>query len=167
MATTEDDPANLGGAGPALFRFVRFWSRRWPTRAVEQTPGEDRRVQHVVVLEAIDTAARGTPDVSVTDVAYQLGIDRSGASRLVTDAIEHGYLDRSASTADGRRAALTVTVAGQDLLTAAHAWQDEAYAKLTADWPAADAARLAAYLRRLADELSDVESPPQSNPTGT
>jgi hypothetical protein len=37
-------------------------------------------------------------------------------------------------------------------LAAAHAYQDDVFAQLTAGWPAKDAARFATYLRRLADQ---------------
>ncbi len=145
----------LTGAGTALFQLVRFWSRRGPLRAAEEISGEDLRVHDIVVLDAVDTAAQHTPEVSVTDVAHQLGLDHSGASRFVAATVERGYLARRPSTVDSRRAALTVTDAGQDLLTASHAWQDDIYARLTATWEPDDAARFSGYLRRLADELTD------------
>jgi DNA-binding MarR family transcriptional regulator len=139
------------GGGPALFRLVRFWSRRWPLRVSEELTGEQRRLQDIQVLEAVD-AAPGA-EVSVADVAHQLGIDRSGASRFVADAVEHGYLRRAAAAGDARRAVLTVTPAGRELLDGARAWQERVFAELTAHWPAADAAAFARHLRRLAAEL--------------
>jgi DNA-binding MarR family transcriptional regulator len=143
------------GAGAAMFRLVRFWSRRGTAAVPDELTGELRRVQDVQVLEAMDAAARAASEVSVTDVAHQLGIDRSGASRFIADAAEHGYLRRVPSVRDGRRAALVVTEAGRDLLTRAHAWQDEKFTALTAHWPPEDAARLGHYLRRLAREVTD------------
>ena len=145
------------GGGRALFRLVRFWSRRWPARVAEDLTGEQRRVQDVQVLEAVETAtgrAAGA-GVSVADVAHQLGIDRSGASRFVADAVEHGYLSRDAAPADARRAVLSITPAGRELLDGAHAWQERVFAELTAGWPPSDAAAFAGHLRRLADELAD------------
>ncbi len=140
------------GGGPALFRLVRFWSRRWAVRAAGDLTGEQRRVQDIQVLEAVHAA--GT-EVSVADVAHQLGIDRSGASRFVADAVEHGYLRRTAAPSDARRALLSITPAGRELLDAAHAWQDRVFGELTADWPAAEAEAFARHLRRLAGELTD------------
>lgn len=145
----------LAGAGTALFRLVRFWSRRWSLRVAEQLTGEQRRVQDVLVLEAVDTAARFSADVSVADVANHLGIDSSGASRVVANAVERGYLQRAAAASDARRAVLTVTQAGQELITGAHAWQEDVFSRLTAGWEPADAARFAGYLSRLAEELLD------------
>jgi DNA-binding MarR family transcriptional regulator len=139
------------GGGPALFRLVRFWARRGPMRVSAELTGEDRRLQDIQVLEAV--AAGPDDEVSVADVAHHLGIDRSGASRFVSDAVAHGYLARGSASGDARRAVLTITAAGRELLEGATAWQDRVFGELTAHWPAADAAAFARHLRRLADEL--------------
>jgi len=168
---TEGEPASRrradppdSGPGAALFQVVRFWSRRWAAHAA-RSPGvaaddEQRRVQDIVLLDAVDGARRGAAEVAVTDIAAQLGIDRSGASRLVTDAAGRGYVVRGTSDADARRAVVTATPDGQRLLASARAWQEEAYARLTADWDPADAARFGGYLRRLADQLGDSTGEP-------
>jgi DNA-binding MarR family transcriptional regulator len=145
----------LAGAGQALFGLVRFWSRRWALRAAAEPTGEERRVQGVLVLEAVDSAGRDRAEVSVADVAHQLGIDQSGASRFVTAAISDGYIWRTASTVDRRRAVLAPTPAGRELLANSHAWQEQAFATLTAHWDRADAAQFAHYLRRFARELTE------------
>jgi len=153
MSTDDND---LTGAGPALFRLVRFWSRRWIMRAATEVSIDELHVQDILVLDAVDAAARHGAEVSVTDVAYHLGLDHSGASRLVSAATEHGYLHRSPSSVDKRRTALTVTDAGLDLLTSSHAWQNDTYTRLTADWDTHDAAQFAHYLQRLAQDLNDL-----------
>jgi DNA-binding MarR family transcriptional regulator len=141
-----DEPT---GGGPALFRLVRFWSRRWPGQVAAEV-GEQGRLQDIQVVEAVDAAG---DEVSVADVAHQLGIDRSGASRFVADAVAHGYLRRGSAAADGRRAVLALTPAGRELLDGARAWQERVFGELTAHWPAADAAAFADHLQRLAGEL--------------
>jgi len=152
MSTDDDD---LTGAGPALFRLVRFWSRRWVMQAATELRVQDLHVQDILVLDAVDAAARHGAEVSVTDVAYYLGLDHSGASRFVSAATEHGYLHRSPSATDKRRIALTVTDAGLDLLTSSHAWQNDTYSRLTAAWETHDATQFAHYLKRLAENLND------------
>jgi DNA-binding MarR family transcriptional regulator len=141
-----DEPT---GGGPALFRLVRFWSRRWPGQVAAEV-GEQGRLQDIQVVEAV--AAAGA-EVAVADVAHQLGIDRSGASRFVADAVAHGYLGRGSAAEDGRRAVLSLTPAGHELLDAAHAWQQRVFGELTAHWPDAEAAAFARHLQRLADEI--------------
>lgn len=141
----------MAGAGPAVFRLVRFWSRRWTyaTAADSRTP---EPVQSVPVVEAV-AASRGESEVTVADVAYQLGVDRSVASRLVSDAATHGYVRRDASPHDARRADIVLTPDGEALLEGAHAFQQRTFEDLVAEWPAEDRERLAGYLRRLADQV--------------
>ncbi|MET8156641.1 MarR family winged helix-turn-helix transcriptional regulator [Sphaerisporangium sp. NPDC005289] len=144
--------------GPALFRLVRFWSRRWAGRASEELTGESRHVQHILVVEAVVTnASRAVAGedavVTVGTVAHQLGLDHSGASRMVRDAVEAGYLARATSERDRRRACLRLTESGEELLATARRWQRQAFDELTASWPEDDRRRFASYLRRLADDV--------------
>ncbi|GAA0732923.1 MarR family winged helix-turn-helix transcriptional regulator [Dactylosporangium roseum] len=133
------EPVN---GGPALFRLVRFWSRRWASGAV------DERAQHVMAVEAVHAGGEAT----VNDVAHRLGLDQSGASRIVRAAVAAGYLARGESQGDRRRAAIRLTPAGEELLAAARSWQRDVFDELTAGWKAADRHRFAGYLDRLADE---------------
>lgn len=138
--------------GPALFRLVRFWSRRWINQASAELTGEQRHVQHILTVEAVHaTGEQG--DATVGTVAHQLGLDHSGASRMVRDAVEAGYLARTESEQDRRRAALRLTGKGHDLLDGARAWQRRAFEQLTAGWDERDRRRFAGYLRRLAEQI--------------
>lgn len=145
--------ADAADAGPALFRLVRFWSRRWINRASEDVTGEMRHVQHILVVEAVATVETGAEDATVATVAHQLGLDHSGASRMVRDATAAGYLSRAASQQDRRRASLKLTGQGQTLLDGSRRWQRNAFDQLTADWSEHDRDQLAAYLKRLARHL--------------
>ncbi|WP_200824584.1 MarR family winged helix-turn-helix transcriptional regulator [Nonomuraea solani] len=138
-------------AGPALFRLVRFWSRRWAGRAAESA-GEQRHVQHILVVEAVRTSD-GATGPTVGTVAHQLGLDHSGASRMVRDAVEAGYLARDTSDSDRRRACLRLTEDGHALLAGSRQWQRHAFEELTASWDEHDRRQFGAYLRRLADDV--------------
>lgn len=150
------DPTADGG--PALFRLVRFWSRRWAARAYATTPTEPdtdtRRIQYIQVLEAVDAGLRMGGEVTVTTVADQLGLDHSGASRMVRDTATAGFLVRADSVHDRRRVVLQLTDEGRHLLAEAHTWQRRCFDELTASWPDHDRCRFAAYLQRLADETT-------------
>lgn len=160
--STEQDVSDSAGmsptepttdGGPALFRLVRFWSRRWINRASEDLTGRPDHVQHILVVEAVRTAADGPTEATVGTVAHQLGLDHSGASRMVRDAVAAGYLVRSGSDHDRRRVRLRLTPAGDDLLTGSHQWQSRVFNDLTANWDPHDRDRFAAYLRRLVTEV--------------
>ncbi|RBQ16243.1 MarR family transcriptional regulator [Spongiactinospora rosea] len=119
------------GAGQALFRFVRHWSRR------AHGPDDGERGREVLVTEAV-CALQERGEVTVNDVAAELGIDQSGASRMLAHATGRGLLAMIPSETDARRRAVTLTDAGRDFLTAAHQWQDEIFAALTDGWTSAE-----------------------------
>lgn len=110
------------GPGELLFAFVRHWARR--------ATDEGRLV---LVAEAVHSLSRRGP-VTVNDVAHEIGIDQSGASRFVKAAADAGYLRIRPSRQDARRRELIVTEAGLVMLEQAHAWQEHVFAQLTEDW---------------------------------
>ncbi|HLH99335.1 MAG TPA: MarR family winged helix-turn-helix transcriptional regulator [Acidimicrobiales bacterium] len=137
------------GGGQALFRLVRYWSRRWPRQA---GPGDDdAQVGHILILEAIAASEREGV-AAIADAAAELGLDRSNASRMLSDAVAAGLVAKTAAPGDNRRAEVRITESGRALLGAARRWQEETFARLTADWPEAEAGQLAAYLVRLAEQ---------------
>ena len=71
---------------------------------------------------------------------------------MLAAAVAAGLVEKTASPADARRTELRMTADGRSMLSAARAWQQEAFVQLVAAWPAADARRFAGYLERLALE---------------
>ncbi|MFC8384475.1 MarR family winged helix-turn-helix transcriptional regulator [Nocardia sp. NPDC057272] len=150
------EPRHAVDGGPALFRLVRFWSRRWSNQAFTGSSSESdddrRRVQHIQVVEAVAATLRTDRETTVTDVAEQLGLDHSGASRMVRDAVAAGYLAREGSADDRRRVVVRLTGSGRELSAASHDWQRRCFDQLTASWTEHDRRQFAGYLERLADE---------------
>ncbi|MEV4058084.1 MarR family winged helix-turn-helix transcriptional regulator [Amycolatopsis sp. NPDC049688] len=140
--------------GPALFRLVRHWARQWAPDVVERFAAgapPSWTVPNLFVIQAIDGATGD--EVTVADVARQLGIDRSVASRMVAEATRDGFVVRSTSARDARRAVLTLTEAAKAFLDASRAHQRQAFEGLVGHWAAEDRERFAGYLSRLADEV--------------
>ncbi|GLY39394.1 MarR family transcriptional regulator [Amycolatopsis sp. NBRC 101858] len=139
--------------GPALFRLVRHWSRQWAPDVVERFAegAPTWTVPNLLVIQAVDGATAA--EVTVADVAHQLGIDRSVASRMVAEAGRDGFVKRSTSARDARRAVLTLTDAAKEFLAASQAHQRQAFEALVGHWPREDRERFAGYLSRLADEV--------------
>ncbi|MDQ6741061.1 MAG: MarR family winged helix-turn-helix transcriptional regulator [Actinomycetota bacterium] len=136
---------NETGAGQALFSFVRHWSRRW-----DGTSGGERaaRGRDVLAVEAVYALLhRGKP--TVNDVAAELSLDQSNASRLLAHAAEAGYLTLGRSAVDQRRKTVGLTPSGHQLLADAHAWQEKVYGVLTAEWTDDEQAAFARAIRRL------------------
>ncbi|MDX2968399.1 MarR family winged helix-turn-helix transcriptional regulator [Kribbella solani] len=130
--------------GQSLFGVVRYWSRRWTSagQAVDVERGRD-----VMVAEAV-AGLQGSGGATVNQVADELGIDQSGASRFISQAVERGYLHKVASPSDARHRLLRVTDEGDRLLDSAHRWQDSVFAELIAGWPADDVRQFQLYLQR-------------------
>lgn len=119
---------NAAGPGQLLFSFVRHWSRR------AATSGAAERGRLLLATEAVGAlTARGAP-TTVNAVSAELALDQSGASRMIKDAVEAGYLTMSRAAVDGRRREASVTPAGTVALERAHAWQEEVFAELTVGW---------------------------------
>jgi DNA-binding MarR family transcriptional regulator len=140
--------------GPALFRLVRHWARQWAPDVVERFAADAPpawTVPNLFVIQAIDGTA--AEEVTVADVAHQLGIDRSVASRMVGEAVRDGFVTRSTSTRDARRAVLTLTDAAKEFLEVSRAHQRQAFETLVGHWAKEDQERFAAYLNRLANEV--------------
>lgn len=140
--------------GPALFRLVRHWARQWAPDVVERFAADappSWTVPNLFVIQAIDGTTGD--EVTVADVARQLGIDRSVASRMTGEAARAGFVVRSTSTRDARRAVLTLTDAAKEFLDASRAHQRQAFDALVGHWAPEDRERFAGYLSRLADEV--------------
>jgi DNA-binding MarR family transcriptional regulator len=154
MRTDSWQRPDIADGGPALFRLVRFWSRRWAAGGARESDDESARVGHILVLEAID-ASHAKGSAAIGDVAVELGLDRSNASRMLAAAVAAGLVTKTVSPADGRRTELRATASGRELLASARSWQRETFTELVADWPAEDARKFAGYLRRLAAQPLD------------
>lgn len=153
MSSAVADHDSSADGGPALFRLIRFWSRRWINRTSAQLPDELRHTQHIQVVEAVAAATENGAEATISTVAHLLGLDHSGASRMVRDAGAAGYVSRTESTLDRRRTALRLTPRGTRLLTGARQWQRRIFAELTAAWSDEDRDRFAGYLHRLSAEM--------------
>jgi DNA-binding MarR family transcriptional regulator len=122
---------------------AQFWH---PTGGVDAERGRD-----VMVVEAVHALSGRRAPVSVNDIAHELGVDQSGASRMVTRAERLNLLTRRAPGSVGERSSIAVAAAGEDLLRRAHVWQDTVFRSLTAGWPDEDVQSLLTLIGRLVE----------------
>jgi MarR family transcriptional regulator, organic hydroperoxide resistance regulator len=88
----------------------------------------------VLVTEAVHSLIGRDEPATVNGVALELGIDQSGASRLIRSAADAGYLTMVKGASDGRRRDVSITAAGAAALEHAHAWQEQVFGELTEGW---------------------------------
>ncbi|WP_326799394.1 MarR family winged helix-turn-helix transcriptional regulator [Streptomyces sp. NBC_01808] len=118
------------GPGQLLFAFVRHWSRR--STAGDASVADLGRL--VLVTEAVAALVGRDEPATVNAVADEIGIDQSGASRLIKSAVGAGYVTMTTAPSDGRRREAAVTSIGHTALREAHAWQERIFDELTAGW---------------------------------
>lgn len=111
-----------------------------------------RMVTAVAAVQAVKD--RGT--ATINDIAQELRIDQSGASRLMSQAIAAGYVQRDRAESDGRARECGLTTAGEDLLAEARAWQEDAFARLTSDWSADERDRFTVQAQQLLEAVDGV-----------
>lgn len=95
-------------------------------------PPVDRKdLSRNIVINIVD---EGDGETTVGSVADQLGVDPSAASRLVSDLITHGHLERLASQQDGRRTVLRLTPQGVAMRDRYRRQHRQAFEHITRDW---------------------------------
>jgi DNA-binding MarR family transcriptional regulator len=94
--------------------------------------GEQGRL--VPVCEAVYALSLRRKLATVNAIAQEVGIDQSGASRLIKSATSAGYLVMAATAADGRRREASLTSEGRSMLNQAHRWQEEVFDEMTSAW---------------------------------
>lgn len=158
---TRDNDRSLTRTDAALLRLRRFWDVPASRPAGAESPDEHVELSTVLVVEAVgrggeqaSNAGEGDGDVTVGTVAAAVGVAASTASRLVERAIAAGAVRRRPSTTDARRAALTLTTAGEELRARSQHFRVNRLAELVQDWPATDRETFATLLERFADEVA-------------
>ena len=98
--------------------------------------------------------------VRVSEVAEQLSVDLSVASRQVAALVLAGHVEREPDPDDRRATRLKVTPTGTRVLTDSHRRMVETATSALSGWTAEELAGLAAQLERLREDFATVASTP-------
>jgi DNA-binding MarR family transcriptional regulator len=109
-------------------------------------------------LQALGVIARGEA-VRVSDIAEQLRIDLSVASRQVAVLEASGWVTRTTDPADGRARTLATTEAGRAVLTDTLARMAAAYTGVLEGWSDDELDALQTVLARLRRDFARVSEP--------
>ncbi|MGO2312934.1 MarR family transcriptional regulator [Brachybacterium tyrofermentans] len=118
------------GSGQLLFSLVRHWSRR----SANGGAAVAEHGRQVLVVEAVASLIDRGQSATVNAVASEIGIDQSGASRLVKSAVDAGYVAMTTAQSDGRKREVALMPSGDAVLREAHAWQEQVFGELTVGW---------------------------------
>ncbi|MEV0298452.1 MarR family winged helix-turn-helix transcriptional regulator [Nocardia sp. NPDC050710] len=118
-------------------------------------PSREPAGQAFDVLDVVESM----PDATVSAVASALGADQPRVSRLISTAVDMGYIERVADQRDGRRSKLVLTDSGQEVVAAAHRRRAQIFAEAMDDWTAAERAQFATLLTRFVERLPNSRMP--------
>lgn len=140
----------LGALDDQLTRLLR--RIRHPEVRARLVAGVDRpldRAPHVVLVRV----ARLAP-VRLSELAEELDVDVSTASRQIAALAEAGLVDRSPDPEDRRATRLSPTPEGEAVLTELREARRRALAEVLGEWGEGDVTTLTALLGRLVDDLA-------------
>lgn len=132
-----------------LTRTARLYRRpQLRESLVAAVPGIGSAV-NLQILRAVETRLRSGERPAVGDIAYDLVIEASTASRAVQAAVERGLLEKSPSDSDQRKSLLNITPRGWEVLEQAGNYRLAVLRSAVGDWPGGDIDLLVGLLDRL------------------
>lgn len=148
---------------------MQSWRRRMSKRELGLSAlkelGLELDLAQLDVLVAIAAPRNefGTPtneETMVGTVADRLGIDPSRASRLVSEMVEAGYVQRAASQCDSRRTVISLTTQGAATVDAVRTHKFLILGEFMSDWSEEEVATFLPLLARFSawtDRAIDAE----------
>ncbi|MCW2831738.1 MAG: Transcriptional regulator, MarR family [Aeromicrobium sp.] len=124
------------------------WRRRVLESATRDVTFSDLRV-----LRTVERRAAHDLETSIGDVAEDVGIEHSTASRAVTSAERRGLVERTVSSTDQRRTRLRLTPGGAEALTEMSERRRGLVAETVVDWPPDQLRQLVGLLDQLAADF--------------
>jgi len=124
----------------------------WRRRVLDSTDSV-RALSTLRVLRAVERRALGGRAASISDVADDLAVEHSTASRTVSTVVAAGLLTKSPAADDQRRSLLVLTDVGRKTLAQVTARRRDMVTAVVADWPDEQVDTLVTLLDRLADDF--------------
>lgn len=142
MPIERDQAANLLEALVSLVRVTRTIAHRDAAHSVTATP--------IALLKLVSET-----DPRLGDLAEQLRVKPSVASRAVAALEGEGYVSRVADPADARACRIHITDTGRDYLKTREEWALDMVARTLSDWSPEDAAMSVRVLQRLEHSVDE------------
>ena len=124
-------------------------------QGVSRIPGADA----LRVLRSVELRESRDEPASIRDVAADLEVEQSTASRAVNAVVDLDLVERTADVSDGRRTRLTLTEVGRTALARASENRLDVIAEVTSEWSAAELREFSQLLDRFVARYEAVEAP--------
>lgn len=144
-------PPGISDVDLAVLDRALLQLRRFVAAVTPQVRHGDQVIESSTLLIVEVLTEAGGP-LSVRELAAELAVAHSTASRLVDRAAAAGAVTRSTSRQDARLRAVDRTGPGRELAAVARRYRQAHLAAILAGWAPADAAGLAQGLGRFADQ---------------
>jgi DNA-binding MarR family transcriptional regulator len=122
-------------------------------RGVERIPAADA----LRVLRSIEVREGRGEAPSIRDVAADLEVEQSTASRAVTALVDRGLIGRGAHADDARRVRLSLTDDGREALAKATANRIDVVAEVVEGWPDSELVAFAGLLERFVERYEGID----------
>jgi DNA-binding MarR family transcriptional regulator len=143
-AAPEEDIANIS---KAMARMRLMIGRRILGRLALSRAAPALDLSHLDVIEAVRRIS-ADGEVTVGAVAEMMRVDPSRSSRLIAELVQGGFLVRSISQADARRAVVELTDKARAYFRVAESLKRDVITSIISDWSAEDVNRFGLlYLR--------------------
>ena len=103
----------------------------------------------------------GHGPIRISEIAQRLAVDLSVASRQVAALTAAGYVRRQPDPEDRRAQLVSLTEAGERVLSESHRRMVDAFGTVLEDWSAEDVTSLSVALQRLRDDFDPVGHAPR------
>jgi DNA-binding MarR family transcriptional regulator len=145
MPSSEDEPDAI--IERALVRIRRDQQARQIQRRTASGPAAASAADaaRFRFLDALDSAPEGR---SISAVAETIGVDRPRASRLTTELLADGLVERLAAPQDSRYVLVKLTAAGRTLVDAVHENRRRSVSEALTEFTPEEARTLAELLER-------------------
>jgi DNA-binding MarR family transcriptional regulator len=150
---------DLGQLDELLLRLVRSVRRPSYRQRILQGVGRIPGTEALRVLRSVELREQRGRRPSISDVADDLEVEQSTASRAVNAVVERELVVRALDESDLRRAVLGLTEAGRSALNTATGNRVALIDEITADWSPDDLRILASLLERFVERYETVEPP--------
>lgn len=136
-------------------RLRRLWLQQGRRRRLLDEVGQPISMAVLRTLYAIDSLR--LEKISVGDVASELEVDASTASRLVETAVANGYALRNPSPDDRRKSVLNLTETGRAIVNDARGAREFLLSEVTSDWTQDEVTSFTVLLDRLHRDFEKID----------
>ncbi len=151
--------ADLNQLDELLLRFVRAVRRPSYLNRILQGASGIPGAQALRVLRSVELREQRGERTSIRDVAADLEIEQSTASRAVNAIVDLELVSRSTDPSDQRRTLLSLTPEGHAALTLASRNRMSVIAEVSARWTAAEIQLFTRMLEQLVVQYETVDAP--------